>query len=82
MGTNRYSTIRGFNYQPSYAATIYESWRFFDAQIWELELRRGKGYFPGINAIRLWLDWNAWVLDPARFNKNFRPVQLVKRLRL
>lgn len=66
-----YSKIRGFNYQPSYASSSFESWRQFDAQIWELELRRGKEFFPGINAIRLWLDWEAYMRNPKKFVADF-----------
>lgn len=62
-----YSGVRGFNYQPSYASITYESWRLFDPQIWELELRRGKDFFPGINTIRLWLDWTAYCQNPGGF---------------
>ena len=32
---DKYSNIRGFNYEPSYASTIYESWRQFDAATWD-----------------------------------------------
>lgn len=76
-----YSKIRGFNYQPSYASTSFESWMFFDPQIWELEFRRGKDYFPGINALRLWLDWAAYIRNPERFVQNFATaVELCDRI--
>lgn len=78
---NKYSYVRGFNYEPSYATTVYESWRHFDPQIWELELRRGKQYFPGINTMRLWLDWGAWVQDAKRFKANLdTALELVDRI--
>ena len=69
-----YSKVRGFNYQPSYASTSFESWRQFDPQIWELELRRGKEFFPGINAMRIWLDWEAYRRNTKEFVKNFATV--------
>ena len=52
------SRVRGFNYQPSYGSSALEVWQGFDAGTVDLELGRGKKYFPGINAIRLWLSWN------------------------
>jgi hypothetical protein len=41
-----FSSIRGFNYQPSYGSTSFENWCYFKPEIIELELRRGKQYFP------------------------------------
>jgi endo-1,4-beta-mannosidase len=35
------------------------------------ELGLGKEYFPGINAIRLWLSWNSFLRDPKRFARDF-----------
>ena len=76
-----YSKIRGFNYQPGYAATTVESWRNFNAYSWETELRRGKEFFPGINAIRLWLDWTAHQFDPKGFMESFETaLDLVDRI--
>ena len=36
-----------------------------------MELRRGKQYFPKMNAIRLWLSKAAWVRDPGQFAQSF-----------
>ena len=63
--------IRGFNYQPSYGTSGLELWRNFQAPIIEIELGRGKRYFPWINAIRLWLSWDAYRRDAKRFTVNF-----------
>ncbi len=72
MGTTRkYEDIRGFNYQPSYGSSGLEVWRQFDEKIIDIELARGKKYFPKWNAIRLWLSWNAFIREPKRFSKNF-----------
>jgi hypothetical protein len=35
------------------------------------ELNRGKRYFPGINALRLWLSYDAWVADPDEVEADF-----------
>lgn len=66
-----YSNIRGFNYQPSYASSGLEVWQLFDAETVRIELGRGKGYFPGMNAIRLWLSWDAFNRSPERFADSF-----------
>lgn len=56
-----YSQIRGFNYQPSYGRNGLELWRKFNAEAISRELGRGKEYFPCMNAIRLWLSWDAFI---------------------
>ena len=66
-----YSRIKGFNYQPSYGSSGLELWLNFDAATIDLELSRGKHYFPGMNAIRLWLSEDAFLRDPRRFAANF-----------
>jgi endo-1,4-beta-mannosidase len=66
-----YNAIRGFNYQPSYGSTGLEIWLRFDAATMDAELARGKRYFPGMNAIRLWLSRDAFQRDPQRFAFNF-----------
>ena len=43
---NQYSSVIGFNYQPSYAFNSYEAWRFFDANVFDREIGLGKKYFP------------------------------------
>jgi len=65
------SEIRGFNYQPSYGSTSFENWINFDPEIIELELRRGKEFFPVMNTVRLWLSWAAFVRKPQKFNTDF-----------
>jgi endo-1,4-beta-mannosidase len=65
MQTVDFSAIRGFNYQPSYGSTSFENWLYFKPEIFELELRRGKQYFPKFNTVRLWLSWDAYVRNPG-----------------
>ena len=43
----------------------------FDAQTINLELGRGKKHFPWMNAIRLWLSWDAYKRDETRFLEHF-----------
>lgn len=66
-----YSSIRGFNYQPSYGSTGYELWQFFDAETVTREIARGKQYFPGINALRWWLSCESYLRNPALFLERF-----------
>lgn len=56
-----YAEIKGFNYQPSYGRNGLELWRNFDASTIRQELGQGKHHFPRMNAIRLWLSWDAFV---------------------
>lgn len=66
-----YRLVRGFNYQPSYGSNGFELWRKFDAATIRIELGRGKRFFPRMNAIRLWLSWDAFVRDPVLFERQF-----------
>lgn len=66
-----WSQVKGFNYQPSYGSSGFELWQRFDAETIARELGRGKQYFPGTSAIRLWLSWDSFLRDPARYAANF-----------
>lgn len=57
--------VRGFNYQPSYGTCGLELWQRFDNAVFAAELGQGKHYFPHMNAIRLWLSWDAFKRSPA-----------------
>jgi endo-1,4-beta-mannosidase len=75
--------VRGFGYQPSYAPTGLEIWHHFDERLIATELGRAKEHFPGTNAIRLWLSFDAWLRDPARFVRNFgKALDILGRLGL
>jgi len=65
------STVKGFNYQPSYGTSGLELWQQFDAETIRRELGLGRRYFPGMNAIRLWLSWDSFIRSPARFAARF-----------
>lgn len=54
-----YSHIRGFNYQPSYAATLQAQWLYFDRAVWEREVAWSKRF--ATNTLRIWLDWHAFI---------------------
>jgi hypothetical protein len=65
-----FSDVRGFMYEPSYAWTEVDVWHHFDPKIINLELSRGKKYFPGLNALRISLSADAYKRNPARFLSN------------
>jgi len=61
-----YAEVRGFNYQPSYGSHGVEVWgEKFDIAVFREELLRGKKYFPGMNTVRLWLSYDAYIRDPG-----------------
>ncbi len=66
-----WSKIRGFNYQPSYGSSGFELWQKFDAATIDRELGLGKKFFPGMNAIRLWLSWDSFLRNEKRYADNF-----------
>ena len=63
--------IKGFNYQPSYGSNGFELWQYFSGETVDNELGLGKEFFPGMNAIRLWLSWDAFNRNPPLFEKDF-----------
>ncbi len=67
----KYSYIRGFNYQPSYAAHGVIIWGDqFDINKFDHEIGLGKKYFPHINTIRIWLSHEAYLQNPKQFCKH------------
>ena len=58
--------MRGFNYSPSYSPTAFGEWNDFDAEVWRTEIGRGKKYFPKMNTLRIWLDWNTYRRIPSK----------------
>lgn len=66
-----YSRVRGFNYQPSYHSSGAGIWLDFRPDVVDLELGRGKKYFPGINTVRLWLSADAFAVNSRKAAANF-----------
>jgi len=67
-----YSKIRGFNYQPSWASHGIEIWgSAFDLETCRREIGLGKKYFPGMNTLRLWLSFDAYVRYPGEMPDRF-----------
>ncbi len=69
-----WSKLRGFNYHPSYATNLIEIWAHFDAGTIAMELERGKRHFPGINSLRWWHSWDAFLRDPKAYVAKFSKV--------
>ena len=83
LSDTSYFWVRGFGYQPSYAATGIEIWCQFDERRVALELGRAKEHFPGTTAIRLWLSFDAYMQDRERFVGNVgKALDIVGRLGL
>ena len=66
-----YAKIRGFNYHPGYAKNLMDTWLRFDITVIRNELARGKEFFPQMNALRIWLSWDAYIYDPVKFCRSF-----------
>ncbi len=65
-----YSGVRGFNYVPSYAATIWDVVDRFDAAAWDRELGWSKRF--GTNALRVWCDHLSFQRDEEHFLATWR----------
>lgn len=74
-----FASIRGFNWMPSWAPTLYEQWAYFDTDQAARELAAATKY--GANAIRIWWDWHAWRMRPRRVMAAFeQSVDLIGEL--
>ncbi len=83
LSNTAYSIVRGFNYQPSYAPNGYAIWQELNCDLIEQEITRGVHYFPKINTLRLWLAFDAYVLNPGKFCSHFeRYLQILDRYHL
>jgi endo-1,4-beta-mannosidase len=63
--------VRGFNYEPGYAYTGADIWRYFDAEVFDRELGWGKKHFPKMNGIRIWLAWEVYALGSDAEKERF-----------
>ncbi|MBT9150969.1 MAG: hypothetical protein DDT40_01150 [candidate division WS2 bacterium] len=75
MKIKTFSHIRGFNYQPSYGSHGLEILgEKFDASKIKKELGLGKKYFPKMNALRIWLSYDAFLRYGEKAVNNFEAV--------
>lgn len=63
MITETYRHIRGFNFQPPWGSNGRDVWLRFDGGEYRRILRRAKSLFPGMNTVRVWLSFDAWLDD-------------------
>jgi hypothetical protein len=64
-----YQNVRGFNYVPSYAATIWDAMDRFDAATWDREFGYSKRFRA--NALRIWCDYLSFQKDEKHFLKSW-----------
>ena len=67
LNNDTFSEIKGFGYQPSYGSNGFEIWNYFNPEKIEIEIKRGREYFPNANMLRLWLSFDAFVKNPEKF---------------
>jgi endo-1,4-beta-mannosidase len=70
LSNQKYTHIKGFNYVPSNAATIWDVIDRFDAQLWDRELGYAKRF--GSNALRVWCDHLSFQRDERQFLDRWR----------
>lgn len=56
----KWSSLKGFNYQPGYSAHLQVTWTDFDPAVWEREVPWSLRF--GTNTLRVWLDWSAYLV--------------------
>ncbi len=64
-----YRWLRGFNLVPSWGATIEQAWLQYDPKGFRQELLAAKLFHA--NTIRLWIDFDAWMIDPEQISTAF-----------
>ncbi|MEW5978270.1 MAG: cellulase family glycosylhydrolase [Acidobacteriota bacterium] len=78
LQNTQYQHIKGFNYVPSYAATIWEALELFDAGVWDREFGYSKQFHA--NALRIWCDYLSFQKDADRFLKSWeKALELAKK---
>ncbi|MDR2754683.1 MAG: cellulase family glycosylhydrolase [Planctomycetaceae bacterium] len=86
-----FSWVRGFNYQPGYSSgsggyedgTGWSLWRDLKIDIIDRELSHGKELFPDMTAVRLWLPYNVYLVQPKQFLEDFSKfIDIVGKLKL
>ena len=67
MATDDLKWVHGFNYQPSWGKNGITVWNFFDEDLYKKEIDLGLKYFPRMNALRIWLSFDAYIDGPGVF---------------
>lgn len=69
LENTQYQNIKGFNYVPSYAATIWDAIDLFDAKVWDREFGYSKRFHS--NALRIWCNYLSFQRDQDHFLKSW-----------
>jgi hypothetical protein len=78
LKNTQYQQIKGFNYVPSYAATIWDVIDRFDAPTWDREFGYSKRFKS--NALRIWCDFLSFQRDEDHFLKSWeKGLELAKK---
>jgi len=64
-----YSWLRGFNIIPSWGSRIEEAWWYYDPVKMRQEAALAREVHA--NCIRLWIEFTAWMADPAKVTERF-----------
>lgn len=67
MGIDAYGWVRGFNYQPSWGSHGLQIWLDFKPDTYAMEIDRGLKYFPRMNALRIWMSYDAYIHDRQKY---------------
>jgi len=69
LRNSQYQNIKGFNYIPSYASTIWETIDQFDAAVWDREFGYSKRFHA--NTLRIWCDYLSFQRDQDHFLRSW-----------
>jgi hypothetical protein len=64
-----YAWLRGFSVVPSWGARIEEAWWYYDGGRFREEVALARSVHA--NCIRLWIEFTAWMADPAVVTRRF-----------
>jgi len=67
-----YSKIRGFNIHGDWGSNGLTQWINFDKDRYKKMVHTAKQKFPGMNTVRIWLSFDAWVFDKAKYLDNIK----------
>lgn len=67
-----YSNVRGFNIHGDWCRNGIEEWLYFDKERYEKMIKIGKEKFPGMNTVRIWLSFDAYMMDKDKCLKSMR----------
>jgi len=94
LNDTTFSWVRGFNYQPGYSNTLggysdssagtgINLWRPLRLDVIKQQLTRAVELYPKTTALRIWLPYNVWLLQPKQFEEDFSAyIKIIADLKL